>query len=77
MPISFPTSPAPVEGDTYEYNGKTYQYGGVFWSAVHVADQTTGGSSFQVAVPTGWKEISVIAGVNTVKPMVGVILDYL
>jgi hypothetical protein len=57
MPIDFPSSPA--INATYVYGGKTYRFGGVYWSAVNLADQTPlsgSASGFMVPVLVNWKE---------------------
>jgi hypothetical protein len=79
MPIDFPSSPA--INATYAYGGKTYRYGGVYWSAFNLADQTpTSGSAtgFMTAVLLDdYREVLVEAAANAVKNMNSVELNYI
>ena len=50
MPLSFPTDPAPVNGDEYTYGGRTWVYNATIpaWEAKplpnHAADHAAGGT---------------------------------
>jgi hypothetical protein len=67
MPFQF-GSATPTIGDEFAFGGKTYRYGGMYWSAVNLADQVPGSNGsaagFFVGTEVLWKEVLVTAGLE-------------
>lgn len=77
--MAFPTSPS--FGDQYPLGGKTFRWGGLYWSAVLLADQapTLVPSSFQKgAEMLPWIETLVTSYPSAVPGNhIGVLLNYI
>lgn len=77
MPINFPS--LPTLGDSYTYGGKTYRYGGVYWSAINIADQGyVLKNTFQSpVVAADYRQTLVTISQASVSNTNGVLLNYI
>lgn len=77
MPINF--TDLPSIGDTVEYGGKTFRFGGVYWSAVHLVDQgIILKNTFQApVVASDYREVLVTVAANPVSNTKGTELAYI